>query len=56
MIFYMLQSKKFNFMFTLNDLNISGSIVIKLFESENELKFKNRLHDLIETLRFNSNF
>ena len=24
--------------------------VIKLFESENELKYKNRLHDFIETL------
>ena len=28
----------------------SGPAVIKLFESENELKCKNRLHDFIETL------
>ena len=27
-----------------------GPAVIKLFESENELKCKNRLHDFIETL------
>ena len=33
-----------------------GPTVIKLFGSENELKFKNRLHYLIETLRLNSNF
>ena len=30
----------------------SGPAVIKLFESENELKCKNRLHDFIETLYF----
>ena len=27
-----------------------GPAVIKLFESENELKYKNRLHDFIKTL------
>ena len=31
--------------------NLHGPAVIKLFESENELKYKNRLHDFIETLR-----
>ena len=33
-----------------------GPAVIKLFESENELKYKNRLHDFIETLCLFSNF
>ena len=29
---------------------LNNPAVIKLFESENELKYKNRLHDFIETL------
>ena len=33
-----------------------GPTVIKLFESENELKCKNRYHDLIETLCLFSNY
>ena len=33
-----------------------GPAVIKLFESENELKCKNRLHDFKETLYLFSNF
>ena len=35
---------------------IHGPTIIILFESENELKFKNRLHDFIDTLCFISNF
>ena len=34
----------------------SGPAVIKLFESENELKCKNHLHDFLETLSLILNF
>ena len=37
-------------------MNRPGPAVIKLLESENELKCKNRLHDFIETLCIFSKF